>query len=218
MSNQSNPYVWYVAYGSNINLDRFLVYIQGGIAKNGNLVQAGCADRSLPKDDRALEIPNSIYFSGESIRWQGGVTFITPVAGVVPAKVRAYLIKLSQFWDVVQQENSWQAPFKPVDIDIVRRKGSAVITNPDDTPLPGDSYSRVVYCGNLDDIPMLTVTAPTAFAQALKPSAPYLHLVGSGIQQAHKLSAQEVAAYLQKVPGVTGNYTATELVAIIQEA
>ncbi len=52
--------VWYVSYGSNISIVRFLYYILGGTL-NG-ITFAGCEDPSLPRDSRKVLLDQKIVF------------------------------------------------------------------------------------------------------------------------------------------------------------
>src|SRR5918993_1141915 len=66
--------LWYVAYGSNLSLDRFRVYLRGGLR-----------------------------FVGVSSVWGGGMAvYDAGAAGQIAA--RAYLITAEQFVDILAQE------------------------------------------------------------------------------------------------------------------
>ncbi len=86
--------VWYVSYGSNISIVRFLYDILGGTL-NG-ITFAGCEDPSLPRDSRKVLLDQKIvfdryaYLSQEETR---GRTF-----------GRMYLLTRAQFEDIKHQE------------------------------------------------------------------------------------------------------------------
>ena len=63
-----NQYVWYACYGSNINYDRFMYYINGDI--NGKFSEFnGCKDKSLPLEVKQYIFKHPVYFAGISKRW-----------------------------------------------------------------------------------------------------------------------------------------------------
>ncbi|MEL1135066.1 gamma-glutamylcyclotransferase family protein [Desulfitobacterium sp. THU1] len=58
-------YVWYAAYGSNINRQRLMAYIMG------------CSDKTPPKEEMPIMLNHPIYFSNHSGRWNHkGVAFL----------------------------------------------------------------------------------------------------------------------------------------------
>ena len=104
--NLNEKYVWYVSYGSNLCLERFLLYIVGGTNKELNVSQIGCKDKSLPLMSRMVNIPYKLYFARSSSRWNnGGVAFIdeTTQSNTIG---RAYLITKEQLIDVQTQEGA----------------------------------------------------------------------------------------------------------------
>ena len=99
----SDDYVWYACYGSNINLDRFMIYINGDkLNKLGNI--EGCYDKTKPKEFRSYIFKCPIYFAGISKKWGGGMAFLDyENTGMSYGKI--YKIKISQFKDILKQEN-----------------------------------------------------------------------------------------------------------------
>ena len=70
-----NEYVWYACYGSNINIDRLMIYINGD--QNGKFGHVeGCSDKSKPLEAKPYIFNCSIYFAKHSNRWNGGVAFL----------------------------------------------------------------------------------------------------------------------------------------------
>lgn len=61
-----HTYVWYACYGSNINYDRFMKYINGDERYS---TSEGCDDKSLPLEERQYIFEHPIYFAGESRIW-----------------------------------------------------------------------------------------------------------------------------------------------------
>jgi hypothetical protein len=109
-NNNEKKYVWYCSYGSNLNRDRFMTYINGGLARNCTLKHIGCRDKSEPIDSIFVKLPHiEMFFAKKSINWGGGgVGFIRRKQEHVSTSetiVRLYLITAQQFIDVVAQEN-----------------------------------------------------------------------------------------------------------------
>ena len=160
----SQDLVWYVAYGSNILYERFLVYINGGSFRGGRLYN-GCTDKTPPKKDKPFTLPYERYFGNNSPTWSGkGVAFIDPnKKGTTPG--RAYLITTAQFKEIQKQEGnsaSW--------------------------------YGRIVeICCDEDGIPYQTFTSENRRDEN-KPSDDYLTVIGEGLKElevkAKQLSAQ----------------------------
>ena len=98
--------VWYVAYGSNLMMERFRYYIEGGLCPYNNKLYKGCADRRLPRESRAVIIPYEMYFGNTSGTWDGhGVAFID---ANTPGQTegRAYLVTEGQLERIQKQEGS----------------------------------------------------------------------------------------------------------------
>ena len=97
-----DEYIWYLCYGSNINIKRFMIYINGD--KDGNYAKKdGCRDKTKPLDSKPYIIRRRIYFAKHSGKWNGGVAFLNYRSlGKVYGKI--YKIKKSQFMDILHQE------------------------------------------------------------------------------------------------------------------
>ena len=105
--NLNKEYVWYVSYGSNLLLERFLLYITGGYNKRIKVNQDGCDDKSLPLLSKNTIIPYRLYFANSSRTWnKGGVAFID-VNTPGQTYGRAYLITKEQLSQVQDQEGGW---------------------------------------------------------------------------------------------------------------
>ena len=62
-------YLWYACYGSNINRERFMRYINN------------CTDRTEPVEDRPYEFAHPVFFAGTSSIWEGkGKAFLDDTA------------------------------------------------------------------------------------------------------------------------------------------
>ena len=204
--------VWYVSYGSNLNRARFLAYLQGGRVAGNDVVYLGCADTSPPVDDVALELPHALYFAGWSARVWGGTSaaFTTLAAQSASTLARAYLITQAQFLEVVRQENGNRAQVDDFDVKLeaARQQGHARM-------LATGSYTELIYCGERDGHPMVTFTASENRRDFTRPSAAYLHVIGSGLKECHRLRSSEVVAYLGDRPGVRGTWTPDQLLHIL---
>ena len=98
-------YVWYVSYGSNMLLERFMCYIEGG-AYGQSRYHPPCSDTTPPVAVKAIEIPHDMYFGNVSGSWHGsGVSFLDTASHGKALGV-AYLITKEQFDHIVYEENS----------------------------------------------------------------------------------------------------------------
>lgn len=106
---QNKEYVWYAGYGSNLDKQRFMCYIEGGMPDFCNKVtpNVGCSDKTKPLGYKKIEIPYELYFAKRAPRWfDEGVAFLdlskegNTLAGM-------WLITRQQFEDVRRQEGSW---------------------------------------------------------------------------------------------------------------
>lgn len=74
----SKEMIWYVCYGSNLCLDRFMCYLTGKGNKDLNVKENTDRmffDQSIPKGFKNVEIPYELYFAKESKNWGGSVAF-----------------------------------------------------------------------------------------------------------------------------------------------
>lgn len=98
-----DEYIWYFCYGSNISIDRFMLYINGD--SNGHFAEKnGCSDQTKPVASKPYIVRRRIYFAKHSLKWNGGVAFLNYRSlGKVYGKI--YKIKKTQFLDVYKQEH-----------------------------------------------------------------------------------------------------------------
>lgn len=101
---RDEDYLWYACYGSNINYDRFMYYINGDI--NGKYSRCeGCKDKTLPLEERQYIFKHPIYFASTSKKWSGGMAFLDyENDGKSYGKI--YKLKMSQFRDILEQEQN----------------------------------------------------------------------------------------------------------------
>jgi hypothetical protein len=206
-SGERLPLVWYASYGSNMDADRFACYIAGGTPQGGSRNYVGCEDKSLPVADMGIEMPQQLYFAGESKVWTGGLAFLSHGLGHEPTKGKAYLITPNQFEQVAAQE-SWRD--QPLSLDMTALRAAGRLTMGDGT----GNYDEMIYCGDQDGFPIISFTAPTERRPYTKPSGAYLRMISGGLRRAHDLSNEEVYAYLLRKPGIAENYTTEELAAL----
>lgn len=104
-----NDYVWYVSYGSNMFMERFLHYIHGG-SFGGCRDLPACKDTTPPIAVKTIEIPYGMYFGQYSPYWEGGVSFLDVTDKKGKALGIAYLVSKDQFRHIVTQENGGHYP------------------------------------------------------------------------------------------------------------
>ena len=102
-------YIWYGAYGSNVDEERFLCYLEGGKCAANGRTYTGCRNKSRWIEEDAAAFPGSVYAANVSRSWKGkGVAFYDEnerdnlLRGV--AFMRLYKIRRSQFEDIQEQE------------------------------------------------------------------------------------------------------------------
>ncbi|MFJ9951810.1 histone deacetylase [Kitasatospora sp. NPDC091207] len=140
-----------------------------------------------------------MYFTLESTVWGGGTAFYDPDrTGEVPA--RAYLLTAGQFSDIAAQEMH-REPGADLPLAGVLRAGR--------DRLESGPYGTLVCPGSLDDVPVLTFTAPGGLADA-EPRAPragYLRTVAAGLAETHGWGPRRAAEYLGSRPGAATGWT-----------
>lgn len=215
--------VWYVNFGSNLLRSRFDCYISGGKPDGSTRTFTGCRDDSMSRDTRSLEIPYSLYFAGNSRTWRhegndenrpSGRAYVGLRPGKDTTKARAYLITREQFEDVTAQENGIDM-LDPIDLDELEKSGhlSAGI----DAEPGRIIYDELVHCGRIDGLHAVSFTSSQRISPYTKPSKAYLRVMASGLMEAHGLRPEAVEAYLSTKPGVAGNWSKDELMALAED-
>ncbi|SHL70048.1 histone deacetylase [Actinacidiphila paucisporea] len=203
-------WVWYAAYGSNMDAGRLRCYLAGGCPPGATRTYPGARDRRVPVRSAAVELPGVVYFAGESPVWLGGRAFYDPDAdGTVWA--RAYLVTVGQFSDIAAQEMH-RLPGADLDLGAVLADGRAQLG-------PG-RYETLVRTGDLEGVPVLTFTAPWGAGDVAwtKPSAPYVRLIAAGLLDAGGWEADAIARYLATRPGALGHWTAEQVMRLLASA
>ncbi|MFI2362692.1 histone deacetylase [Promicromonospora sp. NPDC019610] len=186
--------VWYVSYGSNMARARLACYLEGGCPPGARRRYPGARDRTMPREDRAVELPGRLWFAGDSAVWGGGTAFYDHDA-VGPTPARAYRITTAQLADIAAQEMH-RVPVLDDPLEATLRSGIARRH----TAGPG-RYETLIAVGRLDGLPMLTFTAPHGHAGRphAAPSPAYLATIATGLREAHGWSDADVRTYLASV-------------------
>lgn len=175
------PVAWYAAYGSNTDADRFRIYLDG------------CTQPAVPADSRPVLIDLPLYFAGEGRaegRWGlGGVAFTSVERDPSPMTLaRAWLLPVDRIAEVGAQENGLPITDARLDLDAVRAEGVHRAYD--------RWYDAWVDCGELDGLPVVTLTS-TARRTPINPPGPaYAAVVARGLRVTHGMTREAVAEYL----------------------
>lgn len=204
--------VWYASYGSNLNEQRFLTYIEGGRPPGSTRTYAGCDDRTRPEASVPMRFNGRPHFALTSTVWRGGIAFMDTHKAQAQALGRAYLISVEQYDQVVAQENGGPSlGAAKVPLDEVLASGRHVQGS--------GPYETMVHVGDFEGAPVLTFTSPFSTRDAMvrsgsvtrgnvrlpvmtnRPSAAYARMIGSGLEETFGLSKVQQADYLRGCPG-----------------
>ncbi|MEE1818441.1 histone deacetylase [Streptomyces sp. SP18ES09] len=198
---ESEPRVWYAAYGANTHVERLRYYLEGGRPPEAVRTYPGCRDPRPPERSVPVVLPGQVYFATDSPVWGGGRAFYDPAADGTAWGV-AHLLTAGQFSDVAAQE-MYRAPGADLDLSGVLATGRGTLG-------PG-RYETLVCPGLFDGVPVLTFTAPWPMPgeEGLRaPSAAYLRHLAAGLGRTGAWTHAEVAAHLADRPGAAGHWTA----------
>ena len=179
---------WYAAYGSNTDETRFRRYL------------AGCTQPCEPADSRPFALDLPLYFAGTRTRWgDGGVAFVGPARDVEPSTLaRAWLLPADRIAEVGAQENRLGIDRAQLDLDVVRTARLV--------PVYDGWYDAWAACGELDGIPVVTLTASVARTPVTPPARSYVEVIARGLRATHGMTQKAVASYLAprtKLPAAT---------------
>ena len=202
-------HVWYFAYGSNLLMERMLLYLRGGRGASGHM-HAGSPDRTPMKAAFAHEMPLTMQlgFSGPSERWEnGGVAQLNPSSESAEIKGRRYLITRTQFQHVFAQENDLSLDARGA---VFRERDYELLAQGRTLEKEG-RYDLVVPLGTIDSHLVVTLASSRA-PHRVPPGPKYLQTVVWGLLETYpQLSLDAVVAYLGSA-GVTDARKVRELV------
>lgn len=188
--------LWYAAYGSNLDPDRFSLYLTGGRPDGARRSVPGARDGSPPQEQLPVVLPGAMFFAWTSPTWGGGIAFYDADADD-STYARAYLLTEEQFADVAAQEMH-REPGEDLDLAHVMEHRRHAMG-------PG-RYETLHLVGVLDDIPMLTFTAEDpAELEPNPPTDAYLGVVARGLRDTHRLADDTVADHLASRRGSGGD-------------
>jgi hypothetical protein len=157
-------------------------------------------------------LPGGIYFALESVAWTGGMAFYDrDLPGLAAA--RAYLLTLDQFADIAAQE-MYRAPPGVGEETLFEAISAGRI-------MLGDGrYETLVCPATLDDIPVLTFTAPwrSVDVSLNRPSRRYIAMIASGLHESHGWDSGQVTNYLSGRPGISGVWDVADLGLAVRES
>lgn len=185
--------LWYAAYGSNLDADRFRCYLRGGCPPGATRTYPGAREPGDPLDVQPFRMRGELVFAWESPTWGGGIAFHDADA---PGEVlaRAYLLTVRQLADVLEQEMR-RTPGTDHDLAPLLETGLHEIG-------PG-RYETLRVVGTLDERPVVTFSCTDPRSLGLRPPAPaYVSTIVRGLRAAHGLTDEEITAYLAGCPGM----------------
>jgi len=177
-----DQHVWYACYGSNINLQRFMRYI--------NM----CQDKTPPLQTRAKMLNHPVYFSQRSSQWENkGVAFLD-LSKKGSCYGKMYLIKKEQLEEIQNYEGSWYNKMALLGYE----DGLPVYTlthEPrwEQDMVPGERYLKVIKEGIRDTYPDLSNAAIDEYLLRKILSKKQRDLLKYLRQQEHGVSVQNIA-------------------------
>lgn len=203
--------VWYACYGSNLDAQRFMCYLQGGRYPGNQKEYHGTRDTSAFQATVAYQIPNALYFAKEAHIWGGGgVCFIENSSSKAQTLARLYLITAGQFSDLHAQECN-QAPGALVDLEQAAQTGSVDL-------YPEKWYGRVLHLGQEQGQDIFTFTNVADLSDSQAPAPNYLKSLMRGLAHSHGLKPKEQAEYFAQKRGVAGHWSTEALEKLCTEA
>jgi len=187
--------IWYAAYGSNLNVERFMCYIKGGKPRFSKKPMQGCRDETPPRKSRKYKDNYELYFAKYSGLWDGGVCFINNLDSTTYFTL--YLVSEDQFRDITFQECGFEKDKSKLEFKL--KKNDFVFNNE-------KWYGKILYIGELDGYPIYSITSPKDYTEELnQPSSYYLYHIIKGLNKNHNLSEDEIKRYLVEKRGLDDN-------------
>ena len=208
---QKKDYVWYASYGSNIQRNRFMCYVQGGQPDGCDSNYHGCRNKSLPLANSLYYIPSQLYFAKVSTGWhQGGVGFISNnFDRKYRTWSRMYLITKEQFIDVVMQENDLESP-PLIDFEATQQQKSYTLNK-------NSWYGNLLYLGDQNGYPIFTFTSSNDFLEEINtPHFTYLSTIAQGLKEAFPYKDIQICDYLLSLSGIRGHYTPKQILQFLE--
>ncbi len=171
----NKKYVWYLGYGSNLSRERFLCYIEGGKPEFGKIRNPGCRDNTLPLEDRPHKIKNLIYFglpddATRTDNWgKGGVAFITPDESEDEND-----LTYCRIWKITEDQFE----------EVRKQEGRKW-------------YDLEIVIGEIDGIPIKTITHSVKVDNFLTPSETYRRTILEGLIETFDMSIYEADKYIK---------------------
>jgi succinyl-diaminopimelate desuccinylase len=197
-------YVWYATYASGLSKENFMTYIAGGTPAGAHRNYKGCRDVTPPEQDAFISLPYELYFAGESKVWEGGLaTLDTTRTNNARTISHAYLITVEQLEDIAAQENWHDSPLR-LPLAKAMQQGHATIEGASQSRY--GAYNELMYCGERDGYPILTITALRPRLPYRPPSAAYTRVLCKGLAENTQMSVEAVVEYIASRPGIAGHY------------
>lgn len=190
--NASRSLVWYAAYGSNLSRERLICYLEGEAPGPGMRKPGPCEVGAGILGDRPYSLPYPLYFARWSPDWKGAVAFVGLTRfAPAPTLGRVYLLSLPQLCHVAFEENGGRG--EQVEITDASLKVPAVQIR------ERGWYRLLLRCGDLDGLPVVTLTGWPAEAKPVsQPSPAYLARIRSGLRETYPfMSEVEIEEYLK---------------------
>lgn len=193
---------YYMSYGSNLCMDRFMCYIAGGKPERSSRTYLGCRDRSAPRESFGVAFEGAIYYANDAPQWGGGGFLFADFDEPDLSLGRVHLITREQFIDVVSQECGFEAGGVDVDLDKLLKVGSL-----EDYSL---LYGHTVYVGSLNHLPVISFTTSFSVADVANgnagfrfnsPSDAYDNVVRRGVEETFDLDDVMIEQYMQGTLG-----------------
>jgi hypothetical protein len=200
--------VWYAAYGSNVDRQRFLTYLTGGPVAGAADWQVGARDPTPPREERPYRFSRPVRFALHSRRWDGAIALLDHQVAAPGALGRRYLITAAQLADVVAQENRRPTTDLPL----------AELTRDEVHALSDRTYDGLLLVDHDGGVPVVTFTFPRdpVALTAAAPSAAYLGTIARGIRDTHDMTPGDVACLLHSAPGVGPEWSIEGIEALMQ--
>lgn len=203
--------VWYACYGSNLDQNRFLCYLQGGTYPGNDKEYQGARDPTPFKRTLDYQLQHDLYFAKEAHIWGGGgVCFIENADGDASTYARLYLITAEQFCDLHAQECN-QEPGALLDLSTAVDQGYI-------DAYAEKWYGRILYLGQQEERPIFTFTNVRDLTKENSPHPNYLKSLMRGLHYSHRLEPPDQARYFLTKRGIAGHWSEEELTELCRTA